>query len=110
VIFTVVFLDGPCARTTKKIEMGAHPDPTLVCRGSTYVFRGSQGAQPGTATLGPLYYALSGGRLDRSQPQIEGETDVFRAWGRLHVALNRTVGQQSRRVSNAGRRIRRAVK
>lgn len=109
-VFHVIFLDGPCARTSKQIEMGAHPDPTLLCRGATYVFRGSQGAQPGTDTLGPLYYALSGGRLDRSQPQIEGETDVFRAWSRLHVALNRTVGQQSHRISTAGRRIRRAVK
>lgn len=90
--------------------MGDHPDPTVVCGGATYVFRGSQAPSPDVVFTGPLYYALSGGRLDRSQPQILGETDVFRAWARLHTALNSTVGQQRVRVANAGRRIRRAVR
>jgi len=109
-VFTVIYLDGPCAHKVVKIDMGDHPDPTIVCGGATYVFRGSQGAAPGSSTLGPLYYAQQGGRLDRSTIQIEGETDVFRAWSRLHFALNRTVGQQVRLIGDSGRRIRRVVR
>jgi hypothetical protein len=90
--------------------MGAHPDATINCGGSLYVFRGSQAASPDIEFTGPLYYAVSGGRLDDTVEHIRGERDVFRAWSNLRTALLQTTGHAVKQTQNARRRIKRAVR
>ncbi len=108
--FNVYYLDGPCAHKIQSREMGDKPDQTITCGGATYVYTPDATGQPSPSDVGLTTYAVKGGKLDRTVPGIEGETDVFKAWSRLHVALNRGVGRQSARVTHAGRRIRRAVR
>ena len=108
--FNVYYYDGPCAHKIKSIEMGAAPDPTITCGGATYVYTPDLKDVAGPGSVGLTPYAVKGGKLDRSAPAVEGETDVFRAWSKLHVALNRGVGRQSKRVNDSSRRIRRAVR
>jgi len=109
-LFSVIFLDGPCAHDTRKIEMGAQVDPTVACGGAIYVYRGSEPPAPGVPFTGPLFYAESGGPYDNSIERIKGERDVYRAWGNLRTALRSTSSKELRRVETARRRIRRAVR
>jgi hypothetical protein len=110
VTFRVYYLDGPCAHKIQSREMGDEPDAQISCGGATYVYTPDRAGEAGPGSVGLTPYALKGGNLDRTAPSIAGETDVFKAWSRLHVALNRGVGRQSRRIADSGRRIRRIVR
>ncbi len=108
--FNVYFLDGPCAHKIQSREMGSKPDPTITCGGATYVYSPDATGPPGPSDVGLTTYAVRGGKYDAKAPKIEGETDVFKAWSQLHYSINHVAGRQSKRVSDAGRRIRRAVR
>jgi hypothetical protein len=104
-----LFWDGPCAKTTRKLDVTDylrlghyHLPDTLQCGGRTYV----RGTPP--ADLDPTYF-VAGGKFAPGVT-VAGEADVFRAWSQLHKTLNSTVGRQRLRIANAGRRIRRAVR
>jgi hypothetical protein len=104
-----LFWDGPCAKTTRKLDVTKylslghyHMPDTLQCGGKTYI----RGTPPDD--LDPTYF-VAGGKFAPGT-RIVGESDVFRAWSQLHKALNNTVGRQRVRVATAGRRIRRAVR
>jgi hypothetical protein len=103
VVFDCVFRDGPCYGHPQKIEMGAHPDPSVTCGGQLYLFVASEGETVGGTFSGILVYGLAGGA-------IRGERDLFRAWADLHGALNSTTRNSLRLIRRSSHRIRRAVR
>jgi hypothetical protein len=105
-----LFWDGPCAKTTRKIDPSDylragqyHMPDTLTCGGKTYI----RGTPPND--LDPTYF-VAGGKYAPGVERIVGEHDLFVAWGRLQKALGPNTERAVARIRRARRRMRRAVK
>jgi hypothetical protein len=97
------FQDGPCRGTSRRITFDVQPPEFLNCGGARYII-----------SPVPAYdyipYVLQGGPLDSGTAIRAADHDMHAAWRRLHNAANQTVGRQVRRMENARRRIKRAVR
>jgi hypothetical protein len=100
--FHALFWDGPCAKKTRVINADPYAPETQTCGGATYV----RGTAPND--LYPTYFVSTGKYAQGIA--VAGEQDVFRAWSHLHTSLNKSVGRAAVKMSDARRRIRRAVR
>lgn len=105
-----LFWDGPCAKTTRKIDPEKylsfgkyHMPDSLQCGGKTYI----RGTPPDD--LDPTYF-VAGGKFAPTVDQIIGERDMFVAWHRLSKALGPGTERAIARIRDARRRMRRAVR
>jgi hypothetical protein len=97
------FYYGPCDEQVKQLFFAGVPDATVKCGGQTY-------RKEPTTEAGTIAYVLdSADVLYRPEP-IPGQRDMWRAWSRLHGALNATTRRQLLRTRAASGRIRRAVR
>lgn len=104
------FLDGPClGRNEPAVSLQA-PPRTLACGKRTYVLFAETPAPARASYDTVASYAVSGGSYDHAPERIKGERDMFRAWSRLHHALNKTSRRELLKARRAGKRIRRAVR
>ena len=97
------FYFGPCNNQVKQLFWTGAPPETTNCGGRRY--RKEPTTEPGTVA----FVLDAADVLYRPEP-IPGQRDVFRAWTRLHSAINGTARQQLIRTRRYGRRIRRAVR
>lgn len=100
---TALFVDGPCRLQKRQLTFAVQPPEFLTCQKTRYIISQNQG-------LVYLNYVEQGGVNDASATGIRGEKDVFRAWARLHRALNQTTRKHVLTVRAASARIRRTVR
>lgn len=97
------FYFGPCDNQVKSLFWTGAPPATTVCGGKRY-------RREPTTEVGTIAFVLDAADvLYRAEP-IPGQRDLFRAWSRLHSAINGTARRQLLRTRASGRRIRRAVR
>jgi hypothetical protein len=97
------FYFGPCNNQVKSLFWTGAPPATTRCGGQLY-------RKEPTTEVGTVAFVLDAAdTLYRAEP-IPGERDVFRAWARLHRAINGHARAQLIRTRISGRRIWRAVR
>lgn len=100
---TAFFRDGPCKYTKREITFDVQPPEFLTCKGTRYII------QP-LPDVPFIDYVVWGGPLDLGGGHVAQQRDVWKAWHRLHRALNHTTRRELVKVRRAGHRIRRAVR
>jgi hypothetical protein len=104
------YLDGPCLNNHPAPVSLQAPPRTLQCGGRTYVlFAETKASRTASYDL-TASYAVSGGSYDHSPERIRHQRDLFRAWARLHRALNHQTVRGQARARAAGRGLRRLVR
>jgi hypothetical protein len=101
--YRVRFYFGPCNNQVRQLVFAGVPPPTTRCGGALY--RKEPTTEPNT-----IAYVLDAADvLYRAEP-IPGQRDMWRAWSRIHSAINGPYRDSLVRTRRAGKRIRRAVR
>lgn len=97
------FYFGPCNGQVKQLFFSEAPPTTTRCGGQVY-------RKEPTTEVGTVAYLLDAADVLYRPEPIAGQRDLWRAWGRLHTALNTTTRRELLRARSAGHRLRRAVR